>query len=187
MRASRMPGATEEPRSLPPRGEWIPWTPGRARDDEALRDAVARFSSLDHPAGLRATSFLHDASLADDPATRTRLLVIDGTVEAFISLASSVVSLLRSDVEHLAVAPGPELPATLLTWIAKRRGSDVPGFHILSTAYGIAREAAETVGSVAFVVDAADEPTHRIWTRPPYNFRPTRRANRLWLPMIVED
>lgn len=183
----RMKGGRDEPRSLPARGEWVAWTPGRARDEPALQEAVARFRSLDHPAGLRATKFLHDDALPFDPVTRTHLLVIDGAVEAFVSLMSTVVRLSHTDAARLDVAHHGELPATLLAWIAKRRGSDVPGFHVISTAYGFAREAAGTVGSVAFVLDAADEATHRIWTRPPYNFRTSRDPNRLWLPMTRED
>lgn len=175
------------PGSLPVRGEWVAWTPGRAREEPALRKAVAQFRSLDHSAGLRATRFLREHALAFDPVTRTHLLVIDGAVEAFVSLSSSVVRLSRRDAHQLDVVHRGELPATLLAWIAKRRGSEVPGFHVISTAYGLAREAAEIVGSVAFVLDAADEATHRIWTGPPYNFRSSREPNRLWIPMTLED
>jgi hypothetical protein len=164
------------------------WTHARADADRSLADAVERFEAVDHPAGSRAARFLKREALANDPSTRTRMLVIDGEIEAFISLSNAVVRLDEEAMtDDLDVVPRRELPATLLAWVAKRRGSQVSGFHVLTTAYGLAREAATTVGSVAFVLDAADESTRALWMRPPYGFRASRRRNRLWLPLSPES
>jgi hypothetical protein len=171
----------------PPAGELVTWTPAVARSNPSLVEAVERFEGLDHQAGVDAATFLKKDALRNDPSTRTHLLVHDGRVEGFFALCNAIVRLSSTDAATLEVIERRELPATLLAWVAKRRDTETPGALLVAAAYGVAREAARSIGSVAFVLDSADEKVEHMWLAPPYGFRRSRRHGRLWLPLDVTD
>jgi hypothetical protein len=167
--------------------ELWPWTRAVEREHPEIAAAVRRFVPLDHPAGIRAAEFLKEEALPNDPSTRTHLLVRADRVEGFFALSNAVIQLSSADTDEVDVIARRELPATLLAWIGRHRNADIPGRDLVATAYGLAREAARNVGSVAFVLDPADERVEEMWLSEPYGFRRSLRRGRLWLPLEVAD
>jgi len=111
------------------------------------------------------------------------LLIADGRVVGFYSLASAQVELSQRDRPRVDVAP-VRVPAALITWIAKDKRAEIDG-KLLLLAAATARRAAELQATSVLVVDPFDEETAAMW-RERFGFRASveaRTPKRLWLPL----
>lgn len=163
--------------TLPPPGEEVP---------DALNSAMESFDAGDRPAARAAASWLRDHAVSAHETSRTRLLVADGGVMGFYALASSQVALRQRDRRRLALDKAVvQVPAALVTWIAKDRRSAVEGKTLLLHAAATARRAAELQATSVLAVDPFDEDTDEMW-RNSFGFRPSSEPGtlkRLWLPL----
>jgi hypothetical protein len=167
-----------------PRPSWITLP---ARDEELpsqLRSALDDFDAGERAAARAAGTWLRTQAVAAHQTSRTRLLVADGRVAGFYSLASAHVELSQHDRRRVGV-DRVRVPAALVTWIAKDTRAEIEGELLLLHAAGSARGAAELQATSVLVVDPFDEETAVMW-RQRYGFRPSaeaRRPKRLWLPL----
>lgn len=187
---SPRPAVEPEPKAQPsatPR--WIQYTP---ETGPALADRVAAFEPLDLPAGHRAAKFLKESALVNATMTRTHLCVSEQRIEGFYSCCSGSVRLSGRSIKNLGLRTEIQvMPAILLTWVARHQEGSVTGRELISTAYALAREAADTVAAAALVLDPMDEIVSQVWQKAPYNFRPSEQKRgkhpaRLWLPLDPE-
>jgi len=116
-------------------------------------------------------------------------MIIDDVLEGFYSLAASRVELTTSHRRN--VGEQPVQPAALITWLAKRNGSQVSGVQLLTHALGTALKVSEDMGIVAIVLDPYDEGSAEVWRSEPYRFRTSRTRGadgsvRLWRSILVE-
>jgi hypothetical protein len=124
--------------------------------------------------------------------TTTHLCISEARVEGFFSCCSASVRLSKRSVASLGLRTEIQvMPAILITWVARHRRSTVTGFELMATAYGLARDASQTVAAAALVLDPKDEEVAEVWKSPPYFFQESeqsrRRApSRLWLPLHPE-
>jgi hypothetical protein len=112
------------------------------------------------------------------------LLIADGRVVGFYSLASAQVELSQRDRPRVDVAP-VRVHAALITWIAKDKRAEIDGKLLLLHAAATARRAAELQATSVLVVDPFDEETAAMW-RERFGFRASveaRTPKRLWLPL----
>ncbi|HET8862296.1 MAG TPA: hypothetical protein VFM94_03500 [Solirubrobacterales bacterium] len=154
-----------------------------------LIEAINTFEPLDFPAGKAAAGFLKDEAVVNSTMTKTHLLVAENRVEGFISLCSGSVKLSERSIRSLGLRTTIRtMPAIVLTWIARHRGSSTTGLELVETAFGLARESAENVGVAAFVLDPWDAKVADIWRNAPYPFRDSEQKRkgkppRLWTPL----
>jgi hypothetical protein len=172
--------------------EWIGYTTETAG---SVSDLVAGFQPRDLEAGHKAAKFLKEEALVNAGMSRTHLCVSDQRLEGFISCCSGSVTLSERSIRSLGFRTGLKImPAVLVTWVARHGEGVVPGWELMATAYGLAREATSTIAAVALVVDPADDQVAEVWKGEPYNFRESehRRGRgakgpkRLWLPLEPE-
>jgi hypothetical protein len=176
---------------LEPIGTWAPWTPEVANQRPDLVEAVQGFQPLDHPAGQDAARWLRERALANDGSTKTYLLEHEGCVQGYFACCAGTVTLTRKDSRGLDVPYRRQLPAFILAWVARHAEGSVPGIHLVVTAYGLARDLAQSLGRVAFALDPRDKRVARLWQDEPYGFQQcvtdpddrTDRPPRLWLPL----
>lgn len=159
-------------------------------DDELiepdLKRAISAFDAGPLPAARAAVDWLQHDAVAQFSTSRTHLLLVDGSLAGFYSLASAHAVLTQRHRKMAGVTrPAGEVPATLVTWIAKALGGPVDGDVLLLHAVATARRSRETIATALLVVDAYDDATARMW-RERYGFRPAQRhgrGQRLWLPL----
>jgi hypothetical protein len=171
-----------------PQHSWIT-LPSR---DEALSSELLRalddFDAGERAAAQAATIWLRTQAVATHQTSRTRLLIADGRVAGFYSLASAQVELSQRDRRLAGVVP-VRVPASLISWIAKDRRAAIDGKLLLLHAAAMARRAAELQATSVLVVDPFDEETAVMW-RERYGFRSSaeaREPRRLWLPLQADD
>jgi hypothetical protein len=153
-----------------------------------LRLALDDFDAGERAAAKAAGNWLRTQGVAAHQTSRTRLLIADGRVAGFYSLASAQVELSQRDRRRVDVAP-VRVPAALITWIAKDKRAEIDGKLLLLHAAATARRAAELQATSVLVVDPFDEETAAMW-RERYGFRAsveTRTPKRLWLPLQPVD
>ena len=149
-----------------------------------LRSALDAFEAAgDHPASVAASEWLKNEALHAHQTSRTRLLVAQHRVAGFYSLASAQVALNQRDRGRLGVEP-VQVPAALVTWIAKDRRAGVDGKILLLHAAAMARRAAIFQATTVLVVDPYDNETAAMW-RERCGFRSSAAPapKRLWLPL----
>ncbi len=176
----------------PSEERWHVWSPHKAADSAnvALVEAVRSFQSTDTEAGKAATLWLRERSLEAHPSVVTRLLVSDGIVQGFYTLASSQVRLTqrqRRGLTDSAVVNAVQ-PASFIEWMAKHRDAEagVVDAILLHAAY-TAIQVTQLQGNVALVVDPIDEETAALW-QDRYGFRRSlsddpNELKRLWIPL----
>lgn len=151
-----------------------------------LKRALSRFDAGPLPAARAAVEWLQQDAVAQFSTSRTHLLMVDGSLAGFYSLASAHAVLTQRQRKKAGVTrPAGEVPATMVTWIAKALDGPVDGDVLLLHAVATARRSRDAVASALLVVDAYDDETARMW-RTRYGFRPARshgRGQRLWLPL----
>lgn len=163
------------------------WITLPSRDEELpgeLRLALVDFDAGERAAAKAAGNWLRTQGVAAHQTSRTRLLIADGRVAGFYSLASAQVELSQRDRRRIDVAP-IRVPAALITWIAKDKRAEIDGKLLLLHAAATARRAAELQATSVLVVDPFDEETAAMW-RERYGFRASveaRMPKRLWLPL----
>jgi len=168
---------------------WVRYTPETA---PALAARVEAFQSLDVPAGLEAARFLKESALVNATMSRTHLCVTEERIEGFYSCCSGSVRLSGRSVKSLGLRTELQvMPAILLTWVARNREGSVTGREIISTAYALAREAADTIAATALILDPMDEAVSKLWQGAPYGFQLSeqtrgKKPTRLWLPLDPE-
>jgi hypothetical protein len=117
----------------------------------------------------------------------TKLMIVDGVLEGFYSLAASRVELRTSDRRD--IGEHPVQPAALVTWLAKRTRARVDGKQLLLHAVGTALKVGEDMGVVAIVLDPYNEAAAHVWRKAPYNFKNSRTlapdgSPRLWRSLL---
>jgi len=170
---------------------WIRYSPETAA---RVADRVDAFEPLDFPAGHAAAKFLKEDALVNAGMTRTHLYVSKDRIEGFFSCCSTSVTLSARSIRSLGLRTEIKtMPAVLVTWVARHGAGSLKGFELLTTAYGLAREATATVAAVALVVDPADDQVAEVWKSEPYNFRESEQGRRrgsttprLWTPLDPE-
>jgi hypothetical protein len=114
------------------------------------------------------------------------VLVADGRVAGFYALASSQVALRQRDRRRLAFDLAVvQIPAALVTWIARDKRAAVEGRTLLLHAVATARRASALQATAVLAVDPFDEETDEMW-RKAFGFRPSSEPGtlkRLWLPL----
>lgn len=176
-----------------PIGSWTLWTPENAERRPDLYDAVRQFEPVDHPAGHEAAEWLQEQALRNDGSTKTYVLEHQDRLQGYFSCCAGTVNLTRQDSKGLHIIHRRELPAFILAWVARHAESTVPGIHLMLTAYGLARDLAQSMGMVAFALDPRDHAVAKLWEGDPYGFQQCvthrdetpRRPPRLWLPLGV--
>lgn len=170
---------------LDPGGDWIIWTPERARIERDLHAMVQSFEPIPNAAGVACADWLKRQSLGNDNSTKTWLHVLDGRVDGFFACCGGNVQLADEAINELGVLHRPTVPAFVVAWIAKSALSAVPGIYLMNMAYAIAREAAAKMGLTVLALDARDAATaDRVWLREPYAFRQAKSPRaRLWIPL----
>jgi hypothetical protein len=172
-----MPTAEPTWLTLPPLGEEI---------SDELKSAMESFDAGERPAARAATSWLRDQALSAYETSRTRVLVADGQVAGFYALASSQVALRQRDRRRLAFDLAVvQIPAALVTWIARDKRAAVEGRTLLLHAVATARRASALQATAVLAVDPFDEETDEMW-RKAFGFRPSSEPGtlkRLWLPL----
>lgn len=171
-----------------PIGRWVVFD--NATATPAIAKAIDEFQPLDNPGGRAAYRWLKDEALPQDGATRTHLLLDedDGRLLGYFACCADRISLTRKSILTLGLRTSrTTMPAFLLCWIARDRGEDV-ALHLMATAFGLAQEAAKSIGIVAFALDPKDDAVAEVWMQEPYYFQEssTRRKSgppRLWLPV----
>lgn len=173
-----------------PAPSWITLPPASAEIPDTLRTALGSFDAGTRPAGQAASAWLRDQALRAHPISRTRLLVAEGKIMGYYSLASAQVELRQSHRRQFAAGDGvPMVPAALVTWIAKDCRADVEGKHLLMHAVATARRVDALQATSVLVVDPYDDDTAQMW-RDRFGFRPSAGQagpRRLWLPLSVES
>lgn len=166
---------------------WVTLTPSTATPE--LIDLMNSFQALNHPAGEAVSKFLKDEAIVNAPMTRTHLLVSDTRIEGFISLCSGSVRLSERSIRSLGLRTTIKtIPAVVLTWVARHRGSSTSGLDLVETAFALARESSRNIGVAAFVLDPWDGKVAEIWRNEPYPFRDSeqkrrKKPPRLWTPL----
>ncbi len=172
------------------RGRWV-LLDREAEADADLLAKVQAFESLSHSAGIEAARWLREDAIDNDPLTRTRVLVGEDRVEGFIATCFGSVDLTGGGRKRLSVPrrlQRQQVPAFLVSWVARHRESEIPGSQLMLTALGLAREAKRNSGLVAFAVDPYDERVSTMWRGAPWHFRKSKersdgRPARLYLPI----
>lgn len=169
-----------------PETSWVTLPITEEQPPPSVRAALDEFDGGGSPAGRAATEWLQNEALAAHRTSRTRLLIMEGRLAGYYSLASAQVALRQRDRKRLGLTRTVvSVPATLVTWMAKDRHAPIDGSDLLLHAAGTARQAAAFQASALLVVDPFDEGTARIW-RERYGFRSSAEpgsAKRLWLPL----
>lgn len=163
---------------------WVTLPTSSDRLTAELRSAIEEFDAGDHDAAIAATRWLHTEAIPSHRTSRTRLLLTDGRVAGFYSLASAQVELSQRDRRRVGIDP-VRVPAALITWIAKDRRAKLDGRLLLLHATATARRASQLLATSVLVVDPFDDETSAMW-RSRYGFRVSaeaRRPKRLWLPL----
>jgi hypothetical protein len=167
------------------------WITLPSRDEELPSElllALDDFDAGERAAAQAAGTWLQTQAVAAHRTSRTRLLIADGRVAGFYSLASAQVELSQRDRRRASFVP-VRVPAALITWIAKDRRAAIDGKLLLLHAAATARRAAELQATSVLVVDPFDEETAAMWCER-YGFRPSaeaRKPKRLWLPLQPAD
>jgi hypothetical protein len=168
------------------------WEPRVAAREPRLRQQVLAFDAGDRPAAREASRWLREESLAHTDLAVTRLLVQDGELQGYYSLAASSVELATQHRKLLGLAaPIVTVPAVLVPWIARSAQATLEGIDLFVQAYGKARELSRELGAVVLVIDPFDDATEAMWRRSPYRLRSSRTTNangckRLWAPLHLE-
>jgi len=163
---------------------WLTLPPADVEMPEQLRGALEEFDAGKRASARAASVWLRGEALMAYATARTRLLVGEGRVAGFYSLASAQVALSQRDRRRLGVAP-VQAPAVLVAWIAKDTRADIDGKTLLLHAAATARRAATMQATSVLVVDPYDQETAVMW-RGRYGFRPaagSAQGGRLWLPL----
>lgn len=176
-----------------------------AEDAHLLTDAIKEFEAVDKPAGREATDWLQRDALDWDGTTLTYLMLLDRRLEAFYASASSSVMLSQRDrkrargAKRLPVSIPPRQPATLIAWLAKRRGASTSGLTVLEHAFSTAVQVSELQGNVALVLDPFDDATAELWLSLGVGLRQSAsdrhgsaadgqaKPRRLWMPLREVD
>lgn len=177
-----------EPIETQPVGKWTIF--GQQTVTPALTALVDGFEPLENPGGREAARWLKEEALGQDRLTRTHLLLSEAEdkVLGYFSCCYSQVRLTEKNILSLGLRTRrTTVPAFLMCWVA-RRAEERVGPDLMATAYGLAQEAGEKIGLVAFVVDPLDEAIASVWRAAPYYFQESdtriRKDGpaRLWLP-----
>lgn len=166
--------------------EWVDWTPQVAAERPDLVEAVERFQApRQHPAGEAATGWLKEKALDAHRSTRTRLLVYEGAVQGYYSLAMSDVELRTSHRKEIRVEH-PHQGAVLITWLARDENATLDDVfdHLMLHAVGTARRAAQEVPAAVIALDPYDEATADFWRERGFRNSLTQRDDakprRMW-------
>lgn len=166
------------------RPSWVTLPADGGDVPDELRSVLAAFDAGKRPAAGAAADWLKTEALRSFQTARTRLLVAEGRVAGFYSLASAHVVLNQRDRRRIGVTP-PRVPAALVAWIAKDTGAEIDGKSLLLHAAATARRADVLQATAALAVDPFDQETAMMW-RQRFGFRPSSEPadrRRLWLPM----
>lgn len=159
---------------------WYRWTPERATDPifADLAASIEKFEPLKTDSGRAAASWLREHALDEYPGVATYLRIANSRLEGFVALQAGSIHVTAS------IGRGSTQGATFLRWIARDRNSPETGEDLLAFAAARALEAADTVGSVALVLDAYDEEEAQLWeSRYPFRRLVGQNPLKLWLPM----
>ncbi|MCA1678332.1 MAG: hypothetical protein LC777_04985 [Actinobacteria bacterium] len=166
-----------------PQQTWITLPPVADHVPPALRAALDAFDAGQRPAAYAAMQWLKTEAIDAYAISRTRLLIAEHRIAGFYSLASAQVALRQSQRQSLGVTQNiVNVPAALVTWIAKDAQSGIDGVDLVLHATGTARRAAALQAATVLVVDAFDDETDRMW-RGRFGFKSSSDKRRLWLPL----
>lgn len=163
---------------------WLTLPSSGSEIHEHLRQLLGAFDAGNRPAGAAATRWLRDRALIEHQTSRTRVLIAEQRVAGYYSLASAHVRLTQRHRRRLILhTPGADVPAALVTWIAKDHRTGVDGRLLLMHATATARQVSTMQAAAVLVLDPFDEPTGEMWEQR-YGFRRAdERSGRLWLPL----
>jgi hypothetical protein len=171
-----------------PKPTWITLPPATLVLPQELRTAIDAFDAGPRAAGQAATMWLTTQAQEAYETSRTRLLIVEHRVAGFYSLAAAQVGLRRQHRRMLGLPQNlVSVPAALITWIGKDRGSGIDGADLLRHATATARRAAALQAAALLVVDPFDDETDEMW-RSRYGFRSSSQngaLKRLWLPLAL--
>jgi len=143
---------------------WFTLPPQDVEIPTELTQALEGFDAGEQAAAVAATEWLQTRARREHRTSRTRVLIAQGRLAGFYSLASSHVELSGRHRKALALqSTVVSVPAALVTWIAKDHRSTVEGKTLLLHAAATARRAAAMQAATVLVVDAYDEQTAGMW------------------------
>jgi hypothetical protein len=151
----------------------------------AFAEAIAAFDAGECEAARKATWWFQNCALVEYHTSRTYLYLGRGRIAGYYSLASTHVEIPKAERDTLGLASERKnVPASLMTWIAKDRNAGISGEVLLVDALVRANEAAALQASAVFVLDAADEDTAKMWSER-YGFRllEKSKSRRMWMPL----
>ena len=157
------PDVSSAPAAADPNCRWVEWNLDTTQD---IADLVEDFQPLDKPAGHAAVEWLKERARLD-LFTVTHLLISDERVEGCIPCRVSEATLTWSGVESLLGVSQEEgrkrVPAYLLCWCAKHRGSQIDGEELVLNAIRLGREV-QRYGCVVLALDPHDdECAEKVW------------------------
>jgi hypothetical protein len=167
---------------------WFTLPPNDVEIPEDLAHALQAFDAGDRGAAVAASEWLRTRARVEHRTSRTRLLIAEGRIAGFYSLASAHVQLSQRDRKRLTLhSTVVSVPAALVTWFAKDRRARVEGKTLLLHAAATARRAATMQAAAVLVVDAFDEETAEMW-KDRFGFRRSSGSDadrRLWIPLAA--
>jgi len=163
-------------------------TPELLESRPRLWGQVERFETRRN--GGDAEKWLRSEALDAYPAVVTHLFLVDGRLEAFLSLRMGEVELnqahrkrVRSGLKH------PTQGCVLVVWTAKALDATIEYQIVVDYAVYLGRRAVESVGAVALALDPHNKELADHWLRS-YGFSRSQTTakselRRVWFPLFV--